>query len=82
MSIFPKSSYKKIFTGSQITVNYLRAVLDEAQIPFMIRDDGQSARMGGFAINYLNEIVLFVKNEDYLRAKQLVDKSLENIDNR
>ena len=81
MSIFPKSAYSKVYTGSQITVNYLRAVLDDAQIPFMTRDDGQSARMGGFAINYLNEIVIFVKNEDVLQAKQLINKSLEAIEN-
>ena len=79
MNIFPNSDYTKVYTGSQIPAQYLQAVLEDAKIPCIVRDDGESARRGGFAISYLNEVVLLVNNKDVLKAKQLIAKALDEM---
>ncbi len=80
MSIFPNSEYTKVYTGAQIPAQYIETILEDAGIPCIIRDDGESARRGGFAISYLNEVVILVKNTDIIKAKQLINKAVEEME--
>jgi len=80
MNIFPSSEYTKVYTGSQIPAQYIQTILEDAAIPCIVRDDGESARRGGFAISYVNEVVLLVKNKDVVQAKQLISKALSEME--
>ncbi len=80
MNIIPDSQYKKVFTGSKITVQHLKLVLEEAGISSIERDDAESALRGGYVAAFDNDTKLFVNKKDILKAKHIVSTTLENMD--
>jgi hypothetical protein len=80
MNIIPESQYEKIFTGSKITAQHLKLVLEEAGISSIERDDAESALRGGYVAAFDNDTKLFVNKKDILKAKHIVSTTLENED--
>lgn len=80
MNIIPDSQYKKVFTGSKITAQHLKLVLEEAGIASIERDDAESALRGGYAAAFDNDTKLFVNKKDILKAKHIVSTTLETMD--
>ena len=80
MNILPKSQYEKIFHGSQITIQHIKLVLEEAGIPSIIRDDGESAVRGGFGSTLTHDVKLFVDKKDVLKAKHIVSSTIEKLE--
>jgi len=80
MNILSKSNYEQIFNGSQITTQHIKLVLEEASIPSIIRDDGESALRGGFGVAHTNNVKLFVDKKDVLKAKHVVSSALEKLE--
>lgn len=64
-------SHKKLFAGSEIIVLAVRNLLDENNIPYIIRDDIQSAI--GIGAGILDRAVhILVDEEDLDKAKELL----------
>ncbi|MEH6658063.1 putative signal transducing protein [Leeuwenhoekiella marinoflava] len=71
------SSYERVYTGSEINVNFLKNKLDEAGISSVIRNDQDSALRAGFGplSDYGSQALLSVKKEDLVRAKYITEKT-------
>lgn len=80
MSILPDSRYEKIHTGSAIETQRLKSILEENNIPSILRDDNESAKLAGYALGSPNQTRLLVDKEHLVRAKHLVASTLEDFD--
>ena len=80
MNIFPPSEYTKVYTGPHTVVLYIKNILDDAGISYIVRNDGESARLAGFGTSYVSEVAIIVKNEDVDQAKQLIDEAVSKMD--
>jgi hypothetical protein len=67
-----------IFTGSAILVNRLRFLLDQAKIPSLIKDNVESARLGGYG-TFQNTIELFIFNSDLQKATSIIEEFKKEI---
>lgn len=63
----------KVYSGSAITVNRLASLLEENDIPSMIRDNPESGRVAGFGVPE-NSVELFVNTSDQERAHQIIEE--------
>ena len=75
--MFKESNYDRIFTGSSIKVNYLKGILEEADINSVIRDDHESQVRAGFNGGYTDQVLLFVEKDNLMRARRITDRALE-----
>lgn len=80
MNILPKSDYEKVFDGSQITTQHIKLLLEESGITSIVRDDGESALRGGFGVAHGNDVKLFVKKKDVLKAKHIITSKIDKLD--
>lgn len=63
----------KIFTGHSLTVKHLASLLDQAEIPYLIKDREESARLAGFG-SLPNSVELHVYGADVERAMKVVEE--------
>ncbi len=68
----------KIFVGTSILVNRLAQLLDDEDIPSIIKDDKESGRLAGFGTTG-DSVELLIFNSDRERALPIVDKFKEEI---
>lgn len=61
----------KLLTSSSINVNRVAALLDQNNIPSLIKDNVESARVAGFGISQ-NSVDLYINRTDLERAQALV----------
>ncbi len=61
----------KLLTSSSINVNRVAALLDQNNIPSLIKDNLESARVAGFGISQ-NSVDLYINRTDLERAQALV----------
>jgi|GEM_PF-615129 len=78
MSILPDSRYEKIHTGSIIEATRLQAILEEKDIPSIVRDDNESAKLGGYALGSPDQSRLLVDKEYVIKAKHIIEIALED----
>ena len=78
MKILPDSNYEKIYTGSSIKASYLRTLLEDDSIQPILRNDAQSARAGGYGMDYANEVKILVHKNDLLKAKHIIQSALDD----
>lgn len=64
-------SHQKLFAGSEIMVLAVRNILEENSIPYIIRDDIESAISSGFG-SADKAVNVFVENSDLDKAKNLL----------
>lgn len=81
MSILPDSRYEKIHTGSIIEIKRLQAILEEKDIPSIVRDDNESAKLAGYALGSPDQSRLLVDKEYLVKAKHIVEIALEDFSN-
>lgn len=74
--MFPKSEYKRVYTGSLITIQFLQNLLQEVGINSITRDDMRSGMAAGFGGGIPDHIQLFVKKTDIDEATPIIEKSL------
>lgn len=67
----------RILTDSSIVINRISQILNENEIPSLVKDDVESARLAGFGTP-LNEIQLYVDEEDVDEAKRIIKSILES----
>tara|TARA_B110000046_G_C12796281_1_gene315278 strand:- start:386 stop:610 length:225 start_codon:yes stop_codon:yes gene_type:complete len=63
--------YVRILTDSSIVINRISQILNENEISSLVKDDVESARLAGFGTP-LNEIQLYVDEEDVDEAKRII----------
>lgn len=71
--------YKRIYTGTTVIVKMLQGRLEEADIFPVIKDDLSSGTWSAFG-SMPGMIQLFVHNDEYNKAKAIVDSALEELD--
>lgn len=67
----------RILTSSSITINRIAAILDENNIPALIKNNNGSASIAGFGAPQ-NDVDLFVNESDFENAKSLIEAFLES----
>lgn len=67
------SEHIRIRTSSSIEINRLVALLDQNNIPSLIKDNVESARAAGFGISQ-NSVDLYVNDSDFERAQKLIEE--------
>lgn len=68
----------KVFSGESIIVNRLSFLLDEANIPSLIKDNVNSAAIAGFG-TLGNSIELFIYNTDLKKANSIIENFQKEI---
>lgn len=71
------SNYERLYTGSEINVNYLKGRLDEENIHSVVRNDHESSLRAGFGVGYTSQVVLFVEKENMVKAKRILEKAFQ-----
>ncbi|WP_051907717.1 putative signal transducing protein [Flavimarina sp. Hel_I_48] len=72
-----ESDYEHVFTGSAIKANYLKNIFDEEGISAVVRNDHDSQLRAGFGGSYANQALIFVKRDESMRAKRIVERKME-----
>ncbi len=62
----------KIFTGTSILVNRLAFLLEEQNIPSIIKNDKESGRLAGFGTTG-SSVELHILNTDIEKSKNIID---------
>lgn len=68
----------KIFSGTQLLVNRLNFLLDNANIASLIKDNVESARLGGYG-SLVNSVELFIYNSDLEKATPIIEEFKKEI---
>jgi len=72
------SEHVKIFTANSILTSRLKQLLENANIPVLIKDRVESGRLGGFGVPY-NSVEVFVFVKDLEKATEIVKKYEESL---
>ena len=67
------NSFTHLFTGSSIDVILILAALEEININPLVKDDGESARLAGFAIPAPPVQRVFVHTDEYKKAVSIIE---------
>lgn len=62
----------KVFSGSEILAKNLQNRLEDQHVPSVIKDNIQSARLGGFGNTDL-AVEVFIQESDYNKAHKIID---------
>mgnify|MGYP006087404387 CR=1 FL=1 len=68
----------KVFTGTELFVNRLSYLLDEAHIPSLIKNHHESGRLGGFGTP-INSVELFIYTTDAEKATGIIENFRKEI---
>lgn len=68
----------KIFTGTSILVNRLAQLLDEQQIPSIVKDTRESGRLAGFGTTG-DAVELHIFNSDLEKASSIIENFKKEI---
>jgi ABC-type Mn2+/Zn2+ transport system ATPase subunit len=71
------NEHVKILNDSAIVINRIAQILDEEEIPSLIKDNVESARLAGFGTS-ANNVELYVYKSDLGKAKEVIKTFLEN----
>ena len=72
------STHVRILTNSSIVINRAASVLGEHDIPALIVDNNESARLAGFGTPQ-NNVDLLVNQSDFEAAKKILQTIDENL---
>ena len=71
----------RLYTGSEIDVSVLKEVLDDNQIPSIIKNEMDSGKAAGFGGGYAgSEAHILVSENDYENAKVLLGEFLKSFE--
>lgn len=70
-----EDEFQRIYTGSQVNVKYLQGLLEEQNIPTIVRDEFQSGLRGGFGGGLPGQVQLFAPASQNNKALQIVDEA-------
>lgn len=72
---------KRLYTGSEININILKEILDDNQIPSLVKNDLKSGLTAGFGGGYSEaESSIFVFNNYLEKAKIILNEFLNSFE--
>lgn len=66
-----EDNYKRVYTGSDVNVQYLQQLFDKAGISSRVRNDFDSGLRAGFGGGMPGQVLLFVVNSHYDEALKI-----------
>ncbi len=72
------SDYAKIFSGNNLLGKRIAARLREAGIEAVVKDEAESARLAGFASAMLDQVDIYVNNDEETKAREIVETVRKN----
>tara|TARA_R110000737_G_scaffold193593_1_gene214864 strand:+ start:41 stop:268 length:228 start_codon:yes stop_codon:yes gene_type:complete len=72
-----ETDYIKIFSGSALLGKRIELELKEKEIIPVVKNEGESARLAGFASSMLNNVDIYVNNTELEIAQEIVTKIVE-----
>ena len=73
-----EQEHVKVFTGTELFVNRLSFLLDEASIPSLIKNHHESGRLGGFG-TLMSGVELFIYTTDTEKAAPIIENFRKEI---
>lgn len=67
------SNYTRIFVGNAITSKGIINQLKEIGITAVVKDEAESARLAGFASSMLDEVEVYVHNDELEKAEKVLN---------
>lgn len=65
------ADYKRIYTGSEVNVQHLQGLLNEAEISSRVRNDFESGLRAGFGGGVPGQVQLFAISSQYKEAMEI-----------
>ncbi|CAM1342024.1 putative signal transducing protein [Tenacibaculum aestuarii] len=72
------NKHVKVFSGTQIFVGRLSQLLDEINVPYLIKDNKESGRLAGFG-TLGNSVDVFIYESDLEKSQSTIDSFKEEI---
>ena len=69
-----QSNYQHLYTGSSIDVLAIRDALSEVNITPVIKDESASATLAGFGVTAPLQQRVFVHNDEFEQATQILEQ--------
>lgn len=66
-------NYKRVYTGSDVNVQHLQDLFKREDISSRVRNDFDSGLRGGFGGGLPGQVLLFVDESDYEKARKIVE---------
>ena len=70
-----EDDYKRVYTGSEVNVQYLEDLLQQENIGSRVRNDFDSGLRAGFGGGLPGQVQLFVLSEHYDQALKIVQET-------
>lgn len=68
-----EEEYKRVYTGSDVNVQYLKSLLEEEGIPTRVRNDFDSGLRAGFGGGLPGQVQLFAISSRYDEALKIAE---------
>ncbi|TDQ30094.1 putative signal transducing protein [Tenacibaculum caenipelagi] len=65
------NKHVKVFSGSSITANRLGQLLNQIEVPFLIKDNKEAGRVAGFA-TLGDSVDIFIYESDVKKAEETI----------
>lgn len=75
-----EDEFERIYTGSEVNVSYLQGLLEEQDIPTIVRNEFQSGLRGGFGGGLPGQVQLFAPKRDFEKARKLAEDTFPDTD--
>lgn len=69
----------KVFSGSQILANRLSQLLDEIEVPYLVKDNKEAGRVAGFG-TLGNSVDVYIYKSDLEKAQSTIDDFKQEIE--
>lgn len=73
MEISPE--FKRVYTGSEVNVQYLQELFEKENIPSRVRNDFDSGLRAGFGGGMRGQVLLFSDTDHYEKARKIVNET-------
>lgn len=69
----------KVFSGSQILANRLSQLLDEIEVPYLVKDNKEAGRVAGFG-TLGNSVDVYIYESDLEKAQSTINDFKQEIE--
>lgn len=66
-------NFKRVYTGSEVNVQYLQELLEKENIPSRVRNDFDSGLRAGFGGGLPGQVLLFADPRHFEKARKIVE---------
>lgn len=70
-----QDEFERVYTGSEVNVKYLQGLLEEQNIPTIVRNEFQSGLRGGFGGGLPGQVQLFAPASHLDKAKKMAEEA-------